>query len=184
MKYTKLLTIIVLAAVITSGMLIAFATEGFKVIPIKPSQIGEPPQRPQPPENATILPEPGPIPFWLSLDPDEIVVSKGESLNITVTIHSTEKADLLLIVGTEDHTPGWAELMLRGPPELPEGIVARFNQTQISMEANCTVTENLMLSIGQSNQAISGTYALEISAIQKRIYGSVISGVPLQLTIP
>jgi len=184
MKRIKVWTIVAFAAVIASGILMAFATQGFNVVPIEPSQIGEPPQRPQPPENATLIPELSSIPFDLSLNTSEITVSKGESVNITVMIYSTERVDLLLVVGPWDHVPSWGEVMLIGPPELPPGIVAYFGQietTEISVEANSSITMNLTLSV--ENQAASGTYTLGVSAIQQTSHGCVSASVPLHLII-
>ena len=96
---------------------------------------------------------------------------------------STEKVDLLLVVGTENHTAVWVppELRTRLRPELPLGITAILDQTEISVEVDM-VSVNLTLSIG--DQAELGIYRLEISAIQKTFHGSVAVSLPLQLTIP
>jgi len=184
MKRMKLWVVVAFAVIGISGILVAFAIEQTKVKPIKTSQIGEPPQPPwEPPENATLIPGLSSIPFDLSLDPSETTVSKGESVNITVTVCSTEKVDLLLVVGTENYTAVWVppELRTRLHPELPPGITAILDRTEISVEADM-VTVNLTLSIG--DQAESGIYRLEISAIQKTSHGSVAVGLPFQLTIP
>jgi len=183
MNRTKLLVAVAFAVIGISGILVAFAIEQTRVTPIKTSPIGEPPQpAPEIHENATLIPGLSSIPFDLSLDHSEVTVSKGESVNITVTVCSTEKVDLLLVVGTENYTAVWV------PPELrthlyrvPLGITAILDRTEISVEADM-VTVNLTLSIG--DQAESGTYRLEISAIQKTFHGSVAVGLPLQLTIP
>lgn len=184
----KLWAAVAFAVIAISGILVAFAIEQPKVTPIETSQIGKPPQpAPKPPENATLIPGLSSTPFDLSLDTSEVTVSKGESVNITVTVCSTEKADLLLMIETENYTPVWIdpsmppELQTRLYPELPPGITASLDRTEISVEADI-VTANLTLSIG--DQAASGRYTLEVSAIQKTFYGSAAVSVPLQLTIP
>jgi len=118
------------------------------------------------------------IPFELSLNPDRVTVSKGRPATVTVTIHSIEKVDLLLTVGTGDYVPDLAVEL----PELPSEITVQFDRTKVSVEAGSKVTVNLTLSIG--NRAIPGTYTLQVFAIQETSYGNVAAGVPLQLTIP
>jgi len=179
MKGTKLCAIAVFAVFVTSGLLIAFAIEGFKVILIEPSEVGNPPL-PQPPENATVISELKSISFDLSLDTHNITVSKGQSMNITVTVYSPEKVNVSLTVGTEDYVPRLALIGLQ--PELPPGITANLNRTEISLEAGSIVTVNLTLSI--ESQATSGTYTLQIFAIQKTSHGGASVDVPFQLTIP
>ena len=171
MKRTKLWVIVVFAVVIMSGILLAFATEQFKTIPIESKEVQE---YRQPPENATIIPSPGLItfPFELSLEASQIAVSKGQSRNVRVTIYFTEKANLSLTVRAE------ASML----PELPPGIIACLDQTEIKAEASSRVTVNLVLSV--ESQATSGTYTLQIFATQKLSHGHVTMGVPLQLTIP
>jgi len=184
MNRTKLLVAVAFAVIGISGILVAFAIEQTRVTPIKTSQIGKPPQpAPELHENATLIPGLSSIPFDLSLDTSEVTVSKGESVNITVTVHSTEKVDLLLVVGTENYTAAWVppELRTHLYRELPSGITAILDRTEISVEADM-VTVNLTLSIG--DQAELGIYRLEIFAIQKTFPGSVAVGLPLQLTIP
>ena len=181
----KLWAVVAFVVIAISGILVALAIEQSKVTPIETSQIGKPPQpAPKPPENATLIPGLSSIPFDLFLEASEVTVSKGESVNITVSIWSPEKADLLLVVWTGNYTPVWVppELQTRLHPELPPGIMASLERTEVSVEADSMVTMNLTLSIG--DQAASGRYTLEISAIQKTFYGSVSLDVPLQLTIP
>jgi hypothetical protein len=175
MKRKKLWTVVVLAVIVTSGIMIVSAMERFKAKGVKPSQIENRPQLPQnyphPPENATIIPELGSIPFDLSLDTPEIMLSKDQSLDLTVTIYSDEKVDLFLMVLTEDDVP-----TLVSEHKLLPGVTTRFDRTEITVESEVTV--NLTISIG--NQATSGTFALQIFASD----GGHVVGVPLQLTIP
>lgn len=185
MKHTKLWIIVVFAAVITGSILIASAMETFKV-PAEPSEVenclhcSQPPQNYlQPPENAKVIPELGSIQFDLSLDTREIVLSKGQSMDLAVTIYSPQKVDLLVTVGAEDHVPDLALIGLQ--PELPSGITASLDRTEISVEAGPAVTMNLILSIG--DRATPGTYTLHIFAIRKTSCGGTAVGVPFQLTI-
>lgn len=188
MKRIKLWAVVAFVVIAISGILVAFAIEQSEVTPIEASQIGKPPQpAPKPPENATLIPGLSAIPFDLSLETSEVTVSKGESVNITVMIWSPEKVDLLLVVGTGNYTPVWIdpsmppELQTRLQPELPLGIMVSLERTEVGVEAGM-VTVNLTLSIG--DQAASGRYTLEVSAIQKTFYGGFGASVPLQLTIP
>jgi hypothetical protein len=188
MKDQKIWIVIALLAVLVGGILVAFAKERFQVAPVSsqvencpycPQSPENNPQPLQPPENATVIPELGTIMFDLSVDPREAVLFKGQSLNITVTLYSHQEVNLSLAVGTGDDVP---DLVLLGlEPELPLGFMATFSQNEIRMEANSTVITNLTLSI--SDEAITGTYTLEIFAVQKTRYGGHAVGVPLRLTI-
>lgn len=183
MKHQKIWITITFLAVLVCGILIAFSEEQFQVTPVEPSQVENCPycsQYSQPPENATVIPELETTLFDLSLDTREIILSRGESLNITVTLYSPQKVNLSLTVGTADFIPDPALVGLQ--PELPSGIVVVLDRTEIHMEAGSTVTANLTFSIG--SEATSGTYTLKIFAVQKTSYGGHAVGVPLQLTIP
>lgn len=176
MEHMELWLIVVFAVVITSCMLIASVTEPFEVIPMEP-----PLERnfTQPPENATLIPDLGSIPFDLSLGTPEITVTKGQSLNMTVTIYSTEKVDLLLRIAKEDDP---LPLVPFYTPELPPGIIAYFDQDEITVKADSEVIVNLTLLV--DDQATAGTYTLQVSADQKTFYGSHGVCVPFKLTIP
>lgn len=185
MKRSKICIIVMFAVIVTSGILIVSAMETFKV-PVESSQVEncpycpQPPQNyPQPPENATIIPEFEPISFDLCLESHEITISRGQSMNMTVTIYSPQKADLLLTVGAEDHVPDLALIGLQ--PELPSGITTSLDRTEISVEAGPAVTMNLTFSI--DDQATPGTYTLHIFAIRKTSCAGTAVGVPFQLTI-
>lgn len=132
----------------------------------------------RPPENATIIQGLEPISFQISLYKYQITVDKAESLNVSVRIYSTEKVDLLLSIGTEHSPPPLAQIQ---PILLPE-ITAHFSQNETIIEPNSEAVINLEISIG--DQAISGTYELQISATQRTEYGSKTASVPLELNIP
>jgi len=130
------------------------------------------------PENATIIQGLKPIPFQISLYTYQITVNKTESLNVSVRIYSTEKVDLLFSIGTEHYLPPLAPIQ----PILPPEITAHFSQNETSIEPSSETVINLEISIG--DQAISGTYALQISATQRTEYGSVTASASLELNIP
>jgi DNA-binding transcriptional ArsR family regulator len=122
------------------------------------------------PSNATwvTLPE---MPFDMRLNGNKLVVLKGESVNISVTIYCLGEANISLAVGQGDI------------PEFslpPPGIVALFDQPWLSIRTNSTVTVNLTISI--LNEAASGTYELTVSA-ERTDKPGVGQGVPLEVTV-
>ena len=174
MKGTKLWAMFVFAAILVSCVVIAFAKQGVEVIQTELSQVRN---RIQPPENATIVDEIGTVYFDLSLNTREVTVAKGQSLNMSVTVSSMERVDLKLMALNESDSP-----TLSSTPELPLGINAHLDRTEITVEEGSEVIVNLTLSI--SDQAASGIYRLRIYAVQKTNFGEVGTGKPLQLTIP
>jgi len=175
MKHTKLWATIMFSAIITSIMLIAFAAEQPKIVLVKPSQVRE---YFKPPENATVIPDLKPILFDLSLSTGEITISKRQSMNIMITIRSIdiEKTNLSLTVLALDVVPD-----LTIPTELPSGIIASFDAPEISVDSGSEVTANLILTV--SDQASSGTYTLQVCAIQKTLHGSVAVGAAFRLIV-
>lgn len=170
MKKTRLLTLVVFAFVIGSGILITSAIRRSETV--EPSDgarepSGTPGNRTIP-ENVTVIPPEAfePIPFRIFLRTRRVEVSKGQSVNLNVTIHSTEDVDLLLRVGPQTHVPASAPEYAQ--PEFPSGIIAYLSQTEKSVEADSETTVTLTLSV--ENQTMSGTYTIQISALQRTSY--------------
>ena len=170
----KILVIVALM-IILSGIFTAFPMHQPETTSTEPLQVEK---MREPPENATIIQDSGSIVFHVFLDLNQITVARTDSVNISVRIYSTEEADLLLTVGTEHCQSPLAPAQ----PELPVGITAQLDQSEIIIEPDSEVATNLEIAI--SSEAISGTYKLKISATQSTGHGSLTASAPLELHIP
>lgn len=171
MKNKRMWIMVASMILIVGSIALTFGLQQTKIWKTGIQEVGQKPKFNQPPPNATVLPPPGNLLFELSLSDSRIMISRGESLSISVIIYGRGKANLSLAV--VDDIPEVAVL--------PTGISAVLDRTSLIIETNSTTSVNLTISIG--DEAIPGTYKLIVAATE-RINGWVLaSGVPLEVTV-
>lgn len=185
MKHMKLWIAIMLIVTFASSVLIVVAYERYRMLSsvrVDRSTLNSQttPWFPQHPENATIIPELNLSSFHINLESREIMLSRGQSTNITVTIYSMNAINISLRIGTEETSPGLA-LISPESTLLPQGIVANFNETEKNIDAKSATVVTLMLSV--QNDAALGIYKLKVFAIEETFHGYVATGTYLKLII-
>jgi len=184
MKRPKFFIVSAFCIFFLSVILVAFATNESKIF-LEPSNVEDlvnqsHHQKFEPPENVTVIPDLEIIPISLTLKARSVIVPIGASINTTVTICSSKDTDLLLAIGSDNHTDDF--ILIGSPSTLPDGISISLNQTRVSLKAASPVTINLEVSI-ESN-ATHNVYTLQIFAIRRTSHGSHSVSVPFQIIIP
>jgi len=172
MKNKRIWIMVASMILIMTGIALTFALQQTEIWKTGGDEVGHKRRFNQFPPNTTVLPPPGRLLFELSLSDSRIMISRGESLSISVIVYGRGEANLSLAVGVDD-IPEIAVL--------PTGIDAVLDRTSLMTETKSTTTVNLTISI--RNEAIPGTYKLVITGTQRTNWWVLASGVPLEITV-